>query len=150
MTKPEAGAPDAACLNFPYGEAGQLTMTVRIEPGFQGAHFTLSDHFDLPGLPRDASFPFQVMPNGRVRIIGSGGSWLDAPGDLAPAKWHELQLVWNCHTGQAILKLDGTEIAVLEQYVRARGLCYLRVRSTAPTTDAAGLYIGSVKVEVFT
>jgi hypothetical protein len=146
MLKPDAGAPAAACLNFPYGESGQLVMTVRIEPGFQGAHFTLSDHFDLPGLPRDASFPFQVTPKGRVKIIGSGGTWLDTPGDFVPGKWHELRLAWNCRTGRATLKLDGTEIAVMEQYVRARGMCYLRVRSTAPSTDSAGLYIRSVEV----
>jgi hypothetical protein len=148
MLKPQAATPAAACLNFPYGESGELRIALRIEPGFQGAHFTLSDHFDLPGLPRDASFPFQIMPHGRIRIIGSGGTWLDTPGDLLPAKWHDLHLAWNCSTGQAILKLDGTETAVMEQYVRARGLCYLRLRSTATGTDAAGLYIRSVNITV--
>jgi len=147
MLKPDAAAPAAACLNFPYAETGRLTMTVRIEPGFEGAHFTLSDHFDLPGVRRDGSFPFQVTPKGRVKIIGSGGTWLDTPGDLVPGRWHELRLAWNCRTGQATMKLDGTEIAVMEQYVRARGMCYLRVRSTAPSTDSAGLYIRSVEVK---
>jgi len=148
MLKPDAQVPAAACLNFPYGEKGELKMTVRIEPGFEGAHFTLTDHFDLPGLPRDASFPLRIMPNGRVKIIGSGGIWLDTPGDLIPGKWHVLHLSWNCRTGQAILRLDGTEIAVMEQYVRTRGICYLRLRSTAPSTDPAGLYLRSVNVRM--
>jgi len=147
MLKPDAGTPAAACLNFPYAETGELEMSLRIEPGFQGAHLTISDHFDLPGLARDGSFPLQIMPNGRVKIIGSGGTWLDTPGDLMAGKWHNARLAWNCRTGQAVLKLDGAEIAVIEQYVRARGCCYLRVRSTAVSTDSAGLYIRSVKAK---
>ena len=147
MLKPDAATPAAACLNFPYGEAGEIKIALRIEPGFQGAHVTISEHFDLPGLPRDASFPFQIMPSGRVKIIGSGGTWLDTPGDLVAGKWHDLRLAWNCRTGQATLRLDGTEIAVMEQYVRARGVCYLRLRSTAPSTDPAGLHIRSVAVK---
>ena len=148
MLKPEAAIGAAACLNFPYGESGELQATLRIEPGFQGAHFTLSDHFDLPGLPRDASFPFEITPSGRVKIIGSGGTWLDTPGDLVPGRWHHVRLTWDCRTGQAVLKLDGAEIAVMEQYVRTRGVCYLRVRSTAGAPDPAGLYIRSVGVKV--
>jgi hypothetical protein len=148
LLRPDAQVPAAACLNFPYGEKGELKMTVRIEPGFEGAHFTLSDHFDLPGLPRDASFPLRIMPNGRVKIIGSGGTWLDTPGDLVPGKWHVLHLAWDCRTGRAVLRLDGTEIAVMEQYVRTRGICYLRLRSTAPSTDSAGLYIKSVNIKM--
>jgi hypothetical protein len=88
------------------------------------------------------------MPTGRIKIIGSGGTWLDTPGDLAPGKWHELRIAWNCQSGQATLRLDGTEIAVVEQYVHARGLCYLRLRSTAPSTDPAGLFIKSVTVNL--
>ncbi|UCH33587.1 MAG: exo-alpha-sialidase [Armatimonadota bacterium] len=148
MLRPDAAAPAAACLNFPYGERGALNLMVRIEPGFRGAHLTLSDHYDLPGLPRDASFPLQITPEGRIRIIGSGGTWLDTPGDIAPGKWHHLDLVWDCTKGRAVLRLDGMEIAVMEQYVRARGVCYLRIRSTATDTDSAGFYIGSVRVNV--
>ena len=81
-------------------------------------------------------------------IIGSRGTRLDTPGDLVPGRWHHVRLTWNCRTGQAVLKLDGTEIAVMEQYVRTRGVCYLRIRSTAPGADPAGLYIRSVGVKV--
>ena len=147
LLKPEATTPAAACLNFPYGERGEIALTLRIERGFQGAHFTLSDHFDLPGLPRDAGFPFQITAGGRVKIIGSGGSWLDTPGELAPSRWHALRLKWDCRIGRGALDLDGTEIAAIEQYVRTRGLCYLRLRSTAASTDTAGLYLKSVRVE---
>jgi hypothetical protein len=62
MLKPDPATAAAACLNFPYGERGELAMGLRIEPGFQGAHITLSDHYDLPGLPREGSFPLAITP----------------------------------------------------------------------------------------
>ena len=148
MVKPEAGKPAAACLNFPYGEKGELVLALRLAPGCQGAHFTVSDHYDLPGLPREGSFPWRILPSGRIQIIGSGGTWLDTPGDLLAGRWHDLRLAWDCRRGQAALRLDGIPIAVIEQYVRTRGLCYLRLRSLAPDTDAAGLYLRSVGVWV--
>ena len=50
------------------------------------------------------------------------------------------------HESRGLLKLDGVEIGRLHQYVCTDGVCYLRIRSTAETTDEAGIYIKSVKV----
>jgi len=119
LLKPEADQPAAACLNFPYGEVGEMALEMRSEPGFQGAHLTLSDHYDLPGLPREGAFPVRILSSGRLQIIGSGGTWLDTPGDLVPGRWHTLRLAWDCRAGQAVLHLDGEEVANIEQYVRA-------------------------------
>jgi hypothetical protein len=148
LIKPKADVTAAACLNFPFGRKGTITMSVRIEPKFQGAHLTLSDHYDLPGLPRDASFPLQINASGRILVNGSGGSWLPTPGDLTPGKWHELELSWDCSNHEALLKLDGIEVGRLHQYVDTDGVCYLRIRSTAATTDGAGMFIRSLKVTV--
>ncbi|MCC6443585.1 MAG: exo-alpha-sialidase [Armatimonadetes bacterium] len=148
LLKPSTGRPSGACLSFPYGRTGEIALSLRTTPGFQGAHFTLTDHYDLPGLEREGSFPFRALPSGRIQIIGSGGSWLDTPGDLLPEKRHELRLKWNCARGQAVLRLDGTEIARIEQHVRAPGVCYLRLRSTARETDPHGLYLASVRIKV--
>jgi hypothetical protein len=148
LRKPKADMPGAACLNFPLGGGGRLAMTVRIEPTFQGAQFALTDHYDLPGMPRDGSFPFRINVKGAVEIVGSGGTWLETPGLLKAGQWHELVLVWDCATRHSTLTLDGTEIGRIEQFVCADGLCYLRLRSTATTTDEAGLYLRSVDVSV--
>lgn len=147
IAKPRVGSPSGACLNIPFGRTGEVSLTLRIEKGFQGAHLTLSDHYDPPGLARDAAFPLRIEPNGRILLNGSGGSWLDTPGDLTPGKWHTLKLRWNTIQGKGMLWLDGVEIAHLEQYVRTPGICYLRLRSTAPATDIAGLLVKSVSVQ---
>jgi hypothetical protein len=86
--------------------------------------------------------------------MADGGTWLDTPGDLTPGKWHELRLSWDCRRGRcgacgrATLTLDGAEIAVIEQFVRASGVCYLRIRSTAASTDWGGLFIRSINIKV--
>ncbi len=148
MLKPKTNVTAAACLNFPFGRKGTITLQVRIEPKFQGAHLTLSDHYDLPGLARDGSFPIRITPKGRVELNGSGGSWLATPGDLLPGKWHELKVSWDCLNQEALLELDGAEIGRLHQFVSTDGVCYLRLRSTAVATDDAGMLIKSVKVHV--
>jgi hypothetical protein len=148
LVKPKPDVRSAACLNFPFGPKGTITLKLRVEPGFQGAHLTLSDHYDLPGLPRDASFPIRITPKGRIELNGSGGTWLSTPGDLVAGTWHELKLSWNCTDRGALLELDGVEIARLHQYVCTDGVCYLRLRSTAPATDDAGMYLRSISVGV--
>ena len=148
MVKLKADVTFAACLNFPFGRKGAITIQLRIEPGFQGAHLTLSDHYDLPGLPRDASFPVRINAKGRILLSGSGGTWLSTPGDLTPGAWHELKLTWDCASHEALMELDGIEVGRLHQYVCTDGVCYLRLRSTATTTDEAGMYVKSVRVVV--
>lgn len=146
MIKPKADVTSAACLNFPFGRQGTIAVSLRIESGFKGAHLTLSDHYDLPGLTRDGAFPLQINAKGRILLNGSGGSWLATPGDLTPGRWHELTLAWDCVKHEALLQLDGVEIGRLHQYVCTDGVCYLRIRSTAEKTDEAGMYIRSIKV----
>jgi hypothetical protein len=147
MVKLRTNVTAAACLNFPFGRKGTITLALRFEPKFQGAHLTLSDHYDLPGLPRDGAFPIRITNKGRVELNGSGGSWLATPGDLLPGKWHELKLTWDCSNQAALMELDGAEIGRLHQFVATDGVCYLRIRLTAPATDEAGLFIKAVRVD---
>lgn len=73
---------------------------------------------------------------------------LPTPGDLVPGKWHELEMTWECENHEALVRLDGEEIARLHQFVSAPGACYLRLRSVASETDSAGLYVRRVDVAV--
>jgi len=148
LRKPDPNAAAGASLNFPFGSKGRLTVVVRTEPGFQGAQFTVADHYALPGLPRDGSFPFRINAKGTVEIIGSGGSWVATPGVITPGTWYKLALIWDCSERRARLLLDDTEIAVIEQFVCAPGICYLRLRSMAEGMDEAGMYVRSVAVKV--
>ncbi|NUQ62384.1 MAG: exo-alpha-sialidase [Pirellulales bacterium] len=148
LRRPQADMPGAACLNFPFANSGRLSATVRLDAGFQGAQFALTDHYDLPGLARDGSFPFRITAKGAVEIIGSGGTWLETPGVLKAGQWHEMVLAWDCDARRAVLTLDGTEVARIEQFVCAKGLCYLRLRSIAPAADEAGLYLRGLEVSV--
>ena len=148
LIKPKADKSAAACLNFPFGVKGELTMEVRIEQGFHGVQFALTDFFALPGVPREGCFPLRVTANGRIELVGSRGSWLATPGDLVPGRWHALKLNWDCDARRAFLELDGVEIGVIEQFTCAPGVCYLRLRSTATKTDDRGFYIRSVNISV--
>ncbi len=143
LVKAKAAAA-GACFNFPFGAQGQLTATVRIEPGFQGVQVAVEDCYSLPGISRDGCFPLRITPQGRIEIIGSRGSWRATPGDLRPGKWHRLTLSWDCGQRRATLLLDDAEIAVIEQYVQGPGIAYLRFRSTAAAADPAGMYLRSV------
>ena len=130
LTKPKADQSAAACLNFPFGVKGELSIQVRIEEGFQGVQLALTDCFALPGVPVDGCFPFRVSATGRVELNGSRGSWLPTPGDLAFGQWQTLKLIWDCAAQRAFLSRNGIEIGVIEQFTCAPGVCYLRLRST--------------------
>ena len=141
LRKPKAGTAAAHCLNFPFGARGELTAVLRIERGFQGAQVSVEDCYSLPGIGREGCFPLRISAQGRIEIIGSRGSWRATPGDLRPGTWHRLGLSWNCRQAQATLFLDDAEVAVIEQYVHAPGIAYLRLRSTATAADLAGMHI---------
>lgn len=148
LIKPDLNVPSAACINFPYGEKGTLSFQLILQEGFQGVHFTLTDHYDLPGLVREGSFPITIDQKGRIHIIGSGGSLLPTPGDLEFGKRHTLTFQWNCTDHEALLLLDDLEIARLHQYVCTEGLCYFRARLLSPTVDTQGILLTSLDVDV--
>lgn len=147
VVKPKSDVPSGACINFPYGEKGSLAFEIMINEGFQGAHFTLSDHFDLPGLEREGSFPVVIDKKGRVHLNGSGGSLLPTPGDLTFNQWHTLSVRWDCREHEAELYLDDEEIGRLHQYVCTEGLCYFRTRLLSKDTDLSGFFIRSLTAE---
>jgi len=132
---------DGAAWNFPAGVAGSLTLRVRLEPGFGGAHLGLSDRLFEPCDPTtDARLAFgvSIAPSG---ALGEGGA------TLRSGQWHEINLAWS--DGRCRVTLDGRPAGELSPRVTAtNGLSYLYLRSTAPTIDAAGFLVDRVSVSV--
>jgi hypothetical protein len=147
LRKPQADVPAGVCLNFPFGVAGELAMEVRIEPGFQGASLALSDHYDMPGLPKDGAYALQITSGGRVEVRQSDGSLAPTEAVLPAGTWHELRLTWDCAASSALLSLDGKQAATMPRLANQLGVCYLRLRSTAEKTDEAGLSVRRVEIQ---
>jgi hypothetical protein len=151
LCKPEPDAPAGVCTNFPFGISGELSLKLRIEPGFQGAHFALNDHFDDPGLAKEGTFSWRITAAGKVEALAAGlqpAAAEAAQAGLTPGTWHELQVAWDCTARQAVLTLDGKPVARAPQLLDRPGVCYLRLRSTAEQTDTAGLLVRSLVVTV--
>jgi len=131
-----------AVWNFPCGHIGRLDLRLMLQPGFGGAHVSLTDHFAAADdLLSDANavFSFQIDENGVV-----------APGHrLSAGQWRDLSVEWDTARDEAIVSVDGKRTATLRtQRVTETGVNYLRLRSAASSTDTAGFLIEEVRAEV--
>jgi len=148
LAKPKAEVPAGVCLNFPFGVQGDITLQIRTEPGFQGAHFALDDHYDMPGLPQEGTFAWRVTTESQLEASRAEGSFEPGEALLTPGAWHELRVSWDCAGRAASISVDGKPAGESLQLSDRPGVCYLRLRSLAAATDEAGLYVRSVQVEV--
>lgn len=141
IRKTDAGWPAAAVWNFPEGASGKLRLRLKLNPGFAGALIGLTDHFSTP-------FDLEDRYNNVYNF------WIGPDGELSPDKriqpgpWHDLELAWNADRQSCQVSLDGHKIAALPVVRSSRNVCYLRLRSTAETTDPAGFLIDAASVEV--
>jgi hypothetical protein len=141
IRKTQAGWPAAAVWNFPAGAAGKLRLRIKLNPGFAGALIGLTDHFSTP-------FDLEDRYNNAFNLwIGPDGE-LSSGKRLEPGRWHTLELAWNADKQACIVTDEGQKIASLPVVRCSRNVCYLRLRSTAETTDAAGFLVDAVSVDV--
>ena len=143
LCKPDSDWPAGAVWNFPSGTRGKLRLRVRVQPGFAGGSVGLTDHFSVPFDFEDEIYNLyhlEIGPDGRL----PGGSRLE------PGRWHDLEFDWDIARSECRVQLDGRPVARLAQSRESSGACYLRLRSTADSTDAAGLLLESVKAHVMT
>jgi hypothetical protein len=141
LRKPNRDWPAGAVWNFPSGMRGNLRIRLRVQPGFAGGSVGLTDHFSVPFDFEDEVYnlyTLRIGPDGRL----PGGSRLE------PGRWHDLQLEWDSGKRECGVQLDGRPVTRLEQSRETLGACYLRLRSTADSTDAAGLVVEAVKAAV--
>jgi hypothetical protein len=141
LCKTDPDWPAAAVWNFPNGRMGRLAIRLKINPGFAGARIGLTDHFSVPFDPEDSQynlFNFCIEPEGR--LLGQG--------QIARRKWHLLEFQWNCEKAYCSVLLDGRALDVLQMKRETQGVNYVRLCSTADTTDTSGLLLENVDAYV--
>jgi hypothetical protein len=142
VRKPDDKSPDCAIWNFPAGEAGQLTLRLRLNEGFGGASLSLTDRFfDPDDLRGQSQSVFSLA-------IGADGRMADGA-KLSLGARHTLVLSWDIDQRQCRATVDGETVGALPiNRSTSNGISYLRVRSTAEEIDSAGFFVESVQAEV--
>jgi hypothetical protein len=134
--------PAAAVWNFPAGRAGQLTIRLRLIPGFQGAHISLTDHFSVPfdqEAELNALYNFAIGSDG---VLGGGTK-------LAPDTWHQVVFTWHSDKRECSVAVDGKHVETLpQQRLTDSGPNYLRLRAASERTGDTGFLVESVTVDV--
>ena len=141
IRKTMAEWPATAVWNFPHGARGRLRLRLMLNPGFQGALVGLTDHYSPPFDYEDRFFNLYNF------AIGPGGK-LATGGNLEFNRWYTLQFEWDTVSREARVLADDKLLGTLPLRVESHGVSYLRLRSTAPITDTAGLLVESVEVDV--
>jgi hypothetical protein len=67
---------------------------------------------------------------------------------VAANQWHTLKVTWSLAKQSAQVSLNGKKVATLPLRKETAGANYLRIRSTAPETDDAGMLVESVEVQI--
>ena len=142
LGRPDDRPADGAVWNFPSGRKGTLTLRVKLNEGFAGAHVALLDRFFDPTDERVPSQAAFVLP------IDAQGT-LEQKSRLAFAQWHTLALAWDLDAGQCRVRVDNRAALTLPLKRAVRnGVSYLHLRSDAARVDAAGLMVESVGVTI--
>ena len=137
------GAPgDGAVWNFPRGRRGRLTLRAMLLSGFGGIVLSLADRFHGPtdaAAEERALFRVAIGPKGKLRHAQR----------LRLAQWFTLELLWDVGSRSCRVLVDGKVVDKLPLDDPAtEGPCYLRLRSTAPEADLAGMMVESVRAQV--
>jgi hypothetical protein len=141
IRKTDRDWPAAAVWNFPSGLAGGLSLSIMLRPGCAGVRVSLTDHFSVPFDPQafvHSVFNVEVGPDGT--LLGHA--------KVTPGEWHELELDWSTQDGRCSVALDARPVGDAPLLRQTTGVCYLRLRATAPETDPSGFAVASVEVDV--
>jgi hypothetical protein len=140
--RPDKHDGDGAIWNFPMGSAGDLTVRLHLREGFGGAAVSLLDHFFDPqdeAGERQAIFTMPIAADGQI----------SQQVKLSPGEWHTVRFHWDVPARTCAVSIDGVpQVWLAPNYRHARGVNYVRFRSTAASVDAGGLLVESVEVDV--
>jgi hypothetical protein len=143
ICKPQSDWPSAAVWNFPNATDGHLQVRLKLNQGFAGARIGLTDHFSVPFDPEDEYHNLYNLH------IDSGGMIAGSP--ISVGEWHEVDFDWHQSTQACEIcnvLLDGKSVARIPAARQSKGVNYIRVVSTAPEVDAAGLSIERVEASI--
>lgn len=141
LRKPDANWPSGAVWNFPGGRKGFVRMKVLFKSGFKGARLGLTDQFSPPFDSEDRFYNlFNLDVDGAGRLENGARITLN--------RWHTLEMRWDCQKRNCQVILDGRKVETLPLLRETSGVCYLRLRPTAQTTDDFGMLIESVSADV--
>lgn len=112
-----------------------------LKPGFKSANIGLTNHFSVP---LDEEDRFNNLFNLNIAEGGQIGDGVK----LEAGRWYEVVLHWDLSKRECRVMVDGRQVLVAPQNRVGAGADYLRIRSTAPDRDEAGLLIESVEADV--
>lgn len=142
VRRPDEKDGDGAVWNFPVGRRGKLSIRIFLRKGFGGASIALADRFIQP---TDAAGEKKVLA---MLPIGADGRLPDGV-RLELGRWYTISLAWDLGEAVCRVSVDGKPMSVLKMSKQPTpGVCYLRLRSTAPAIDRAGFLVASVEAEV--
>jgi hypothetical protein len=142
VRRPHDKPGDGAVWNFPVATKGTLKLQMTLNKGFGGANIALCDRFYNPGEPNGERFAIFGLP------IDANGKLL-SDGPLEINKSCLLEFRWDLDKQQCEVSVDGKKVLSLPMLYRAnKGVSYLRIRSTAKETDAAGMLIEHASMDL--
>jgi len=135
VRRPAGAEADTAVWNFPNGQAGELTIRLRLPAGSQGALLSLNDRFFDPS-----------NRHGEDDAIHQARLTTD---DLASDTWHTLALRWDLARGAGELVAGDRRLATLPiRTPTLNGISYLRIHSNAAGRDPHGILVRRVAVTI--
>lgn len=143
VRRPDAKDPDGAAWNFPMARRGQTAVRLKLQSGFEGGVIALTDRFFNP---TDSQGETSAYLKAAITPNASGGT-LPGGAQLNAGTWYDLTIDWNTAQNKARLLRDGVQVGTINSTSGIGvwpGLSYLRLRSTASTTDSAGMLIDEV------
>ena len=130
-------------LELPFRSQGIAAAAALAEGGLRRARIGITDHFSVPFDDLDE---FHNLFNLAIAADGSipGGRQRQDP----DRRWSNLEFAWDGAERRCLVTVDGRRAASLYQNRESLGANYLRIVSTAATTDEAGLLVERVESNV--
>lgn len=141
IRRPDEKDPDGAVWNFPSGTAGKLAIRFMIRQGSTGGSIALNNCFYDPIDSAGEKAAMFLLPIAAGTKIGEV--------ELQADRWYSAELAWDLAKESCVVTIDGKQAATLPLANPTKtGICYLRLRSSAPSVDSAGWLVESVQADV--